>query len=231
MRLHSQAAWVRLRPLFALPFAILSGACSSGGSGAGRSSVGADTEPNNSGASSGPSVVGGATAPTDAGSAGVAVTGGGSCPARADAAVCPAIPSVVAPPVPPPNAPQNPDLGTYWVGCEATTCSSATACTTCSCVEVDGGAAWECADNGGFQPETDAQPTPYCALYSGPLDAGDIADVGPVEQCTPQYSTCTGPYPESPGWQCCLISSAGSITEIACMPNDAAAYGGGFPHP
>jgi hypothetical protein len=136
----------------------------------------------------------------------------------------------VALPTLPPNAPPLPDPG-YWVGCETTSCSSPTSCTTCSCADADGGGAWECTNNDGFQPETDAQPTPYCALNSGPLDA-DIGDVGPVEPCTPQYPTCTGPYPESPGWQCCRVSSSvGGITEINCMPNDAGAYGGSFPHP
>jgi hypothetical protein len=168
--------------------------------------------------------------PTDAGSASVGVTGGGGCPARADAAICPPPPSAVAPPELPPNAPRLPDLG-YWVGCELTNCSSATACTTCSCVEADGGAAWECANDGGFQSEMDAEPTPYCALNSGPVDGGDLADAGPIEQCTPQYPTCTGPSPESPGWQCCLVSGLSGLTEISCMPNDAEAYAGNFPHP
>jgi hypothetical protein len=89
---------------------------------------------------------------------------------------------------------------------------------------------WECTNNDGFQPDTDAQPTPYCALNSGPLDA-DIGDVGPVEQCTPQYPTCAAPYPESPGWQCCLVSTVGGLSELNCMPNDAGAYSGGFLHP
>jgi hypothetical protein len=97
-------------------------------------------------------------------------------------------------------------------------------------VDSDGGGVWQCASNNGFQPETDAAPTPYCALYAGPLDA-DVPDVGPVEQCTPQYPTCSGPYPESPGWQCCRVSSVGGLTEITCMPNDAGAYGSGLPHP
>ena len=118
----------------------------------------------------------------------------------------------------------------YWVGCEFTKCSSQTSCTTCTCVDGDGGGAWQCASNHGFQPETDAAPTPYCALNAGALDA-EVPDVGPIEQCTPQYPTCTGPYPESPGWQCCRQSSVGGLTEIQCMPNDAAAYSGGFPHP
>ena len=217
-----------LRPSVALSLAILSSACSSGSSGAGSSAAGVNADPSKSGNSSGPSATGGGSGPTDAGSAGIGV-GGGSCPARADAATCAAPPAVVALPTLPPNAPPLPDPG-YWVGCETTSCSSPTSCTTCSCADADGGGAWECTNNDGFQPETDAQPTPYCALNSGPLDA-DIGDVGPVEPCTPQYPTCTGPYPESPGWQCCRVSSVGGITEINCMPNDAGAYGGSFPHP
>jgi hypothetical protein len=159
----------------------------------------------------------GPSEPTDAAAASVGPSvGGGGCPGKADAAACPALPSGFS------------DPGPYWVGCEFTNCSSATACTTCSCVDADGGANWECASNDGFQPETDAQPTPYCGLNSGPLDGGDLAEASPFEQCTPQYPTCTRPSPESPGWQCCLVSGVGGITEISCMPNDAGAYRGNF---
>jgi len=72
--------------------------------------------------------------------------------------------------MPPSDGPPVPlaDPG-YWVGCQATSCSSATSCVTCSCVATDVGSSWECADNDGFQPDTDAEPTPYCALNSGPL--------------------------------------------------------------
>jgi hypothetical protein len=222
---------MRLRLLLALSLAIVSGACSSAGSSAGTSATDVDGASRNSVASSGSSgpSVGGGGEPSDA-DVGLGVSGGGSCPARADAAACSAPPSSVAPPMPPPNAPPIPLLGSYWVGCELTSCSSQTSCTTCSCVEADGGSEWECT-HGGFQPEEDAQPTPYCALDVGPLDGGDIADAGPVEQCTPQYPTCTGPFPESPGWQCCLASSVGGISEIRCMPNDAAAYSGNFGRP
>jgi len=202
----------RSGPPIAFSLAILSSACSSGGAG----SVDA----------------GGAEDLGDGGDMPL-VGGGGGCPARADAATCPAPPAGFGfhPPPVPPNAPAPsfPALD-YWVGCEFTNCSSQTSCTTCTCVDADGGAAWDCSTNGGFQPEADASPTPYCALYAGPLDA-DVPDAGPVERCTPQYPTCTGPYPESPGWQCCVISSVGGISEIRCMPNDAGPYSGGFPHP
>jgi hypothetical protein len=89
-------------------------------------------------------------------------------------------------------------------------------------LERQSGAAWDCAD-GGLQTEGDAQPTPYCALYSGPVDASDQADAGPIERCTAQYPTCSAPAPESPGWQCCRIATSGALTEVSCMPNDAAA--------
>lgn len=155
--------------------------------------------------------------------AGIFVGGGGSCPARADAAVCPAIPSIVAPPSPPPNAPALPAFGS-WVGCQYSSCSSPSACTSCTCIADDAGAAaWDCND-AGWQVEGDAQPTPYCALNAGPVDAGGQPNVGPIEQCTEQYPICSGPYPESPGWQCCRIATLGGTTEISCMPNDAAAY-------
>jgi hypothetical protein len=205
---------MRLRLLTCLLLGQVLSACASGADhDAGRPSTGVSADLKESG---GP--IDDATVVVDGG-ARVGVVGGGGCPARADAAPCPPLP---------PDIPSPP--GGQWVGCEFTNCASSTACTTCSCVEADAGAAWQCANNAGFQPETDAQPTPYCALYAGPLDA-DIADVGPVEQCTPQYPTCAGPYPESPGWQCCLISGVGGLTQISCMPNDAAAYSGGLPHP
>jgi len=220
------AAAMRWRPLFALPFVVLSSACSSGGSGSTRS-TGTGTDPTNSQLLGGPSVIsGGDSGPSDAGSIGVGVGGGGGCPAKGDAAACAAPPAGFGLPTLPPNAPPVPEPG-YWVGCEFTNCSSESSCTTCSCVDSDGGAEWNCASNSGFQPETDAAPTPYCALNSGPLDA-DIGDVGPVEQCTPQYPTCTGPYPESPGWQCCLRSTVGGLTQISCMPNDSGAYRNDF---
>jgi hypothetical protein len=161
------------------------------------------------------------------GDVGILVGGGGSCPARADAAACPAIPAIVAPPTPPANAPALPAFGS-WVGCQYSSCSSPSACTSCTCIVDDAGAAaWDCSD-AGWQVEGDAQPTPYCALNAGPVDAGDQANVGPIEQCTEQYPICTGPYPESPGWQCCRIATLGGTTEISCMPNDAAAYAGQF---
>jgi hypothetical protein len=132
-------------------------------------------------------------------------------------------PSVVAPPAPPPGAPGFPiNPGSAWVGCQYTSCSSASACTTCTCVADDAGAGWDCTD-GGLQTEGDAQPTPYCALDSGPVDASDLADAGPIERCTEQYPTCSAPAPESPGWQCCRIATAGAVTELSCMPNDGAA--------
>ena len=214
----------------ALLLALLSGACSSGGSSAGHSStsVSAGTGANSGGVLADPSVTGGDSGPADAGSVAV-LGGGGGCPARADAAACSAPPAGFGVPVQPPNAPPIPEPG-YWVGCEFTNCSSQTSCTTCTCVDGDGGGTWQCGSNDGFQPETDAAPTPYCELNSGPLDAA-AADVGPVEQCTPEYPMCTGPYPESPGWQCCRVSSVGGLTEINCMPNDAGAYGSGLPHP
>jgi len=217
---------MRLLPV-AVSLVVSSSACTPEGS-TSHSATTVDADLSDTSAPSGPSALGGGSGPTDAGSAGLITPGGGGCPARADAATCSAPPAVVAQPSPPDGAPPIPIPG-YWVGCEFTSCTSATACTTCSCVDADGGGAWECASNSGFQPETDAQPTPYCALNSGPLDA-DIADIGPVEQCTPQYPTCTGPYPESPGWQCCLVSTVGGLTEIQCMPNDAGAYSGGL-HP
>jgi len=210
------------RSSLALSLAILSSACSSGSSGAGSSAAGVNADRSDSGSLSGPSVSDSGSGATDAGSAGLGVGGGGGCPARADAALCPAIPAAVAQPTAPANGPPFPAAGT-WVGCEFTSCTSATACTTCACVDGDGGAAWDCANNDGFQPDTDAQATPYCALTSGPLDA-DVADVGPVEQCTPQYPSCTPPDPEGPGWQCCLRASVGDLSEFSCMPNDAGAY-------
>jgi hypothetical protein len=213
---------------FALPFAILLSACSSSSSGSGGTAASAPS-PSNAPGTSPPVDAADSSEPTDAGADGTGVDlglGAASCPARGDAATCLAPPSGVAS-GPGPNLP---DLG-YWVGCQATSCSSATACTTCSCVDGDGGASWQCTTTNGLQPETDAEPTPYCALYSGPIDAGDLDDAGPFEQCTPEYPSCTPPYPESPGWQCCLTSTAGSLSEISCMPHDAGAYAGGGPHP
>jgi hypothetical protein len=207
---------IRLRWLTCLVLGQVLGACASGADhSSGRPSTGVNADAGESGAP-----IQDATG-----------VGGGGCPARADAAPCPAPPAGFGLAPLPPNIPPPSGYGQYWVGCEFTNCTSSTACTTCSCVESDAGAGWECANNAGFQPETDAQPTPYCALYAGTLDA-DIADVGPVEQCTPQYPKCTPPPPGfSPGWQCCLVSGVGGLTEISCMPNDAAAYGGGLPHP
>jgi hypothetical protein len=59
--------------------------------------------------------------------------GGGLClgdPALLDAATCPAAPELAG-------------IGA-WVGCWYMTCPTPGACTTCSCVAVDGGAAWDC---------------------------------------------------------------------------------------
>ncbi|MGD0679796.1 MAG: hypothetical protein ABSC94_30800 [Polyangiaceae bacterium] len=186
------------------------------------------------GLGTGASAGGGAStdAADDDGEANIGPTLGGSasCPARGNAGLCPAVPAIVAPPVPPKLPPGSPDVDSTWVGCQYTSCSSAAECTTCTCVAMEAGAAWDCGDAGGPRPEADAQPTPYCSLYSGPIDAGDAPGVGPVEECTPEYPTCSGPSPESPGWQCCLITAwPGGVTEISCMPNDAAAYAGNFP--
>jgi hypothetical protein len=63
-----------------------------------------------------------------------------------------------------------------------------------------------------------------CALSTGASGAGE-PDAGPFEQCTPEYPTCSPPYPESPGFQCCKVQSlSDNETEVTCMPNDAAAY-------
>jgi hypothetical protein len=63
-----------------------------------------------------------------------------------------------------------------------------------------------------------------CALSTGASDAGEL-DAGPFEQCTPDYPTCSPPYPESPGFQCCNVQKlSDNETEVTCMPNDAAAY-------
>ena len=204
---------MRYGSALALSLAVVPGACSSGGSSVARSSTDANIA-SHTGASSGPSATG--------------VLGGGGCPDRADAASCPAAPAWVDIPTPPPNGPPTLEPG-YWVGCEFTGCSSQTSCTTCTCVAADGGGAWECASNNGFRPDTDAAPTPYCALYAGPLDA-DVPDVGPVEQCTPERPTCTPPLPESPGWQCCQVSRVGGLTEYSCTSNDSGASGSGSPY-
>jgi hypothetical protein len=145
------------------------------------------------------------------------VRGAGSCPAKTNAADCPTPPSLVTP--------LATGLSSYWVGCELTSCATETACTVCTCIATAAGAMWDCLDAGDIQPDTDAEPTPYCALSSGPIDASDIARAGSVERCTAQYPTSTAPLPESPGWQCCAFASVpGAFTRIPCMPNDAGAY-------
>jgi hypothetical protein len=88
--------------------------------------------------------------------------------------------------------------------------STSGACSTCTCVADEAGAAWDCVEPGS-QTNGEAQPTVYCALYSGPVDAGNVANVGPIERCTPQYPTCSPPYPESPGWQCCRVTTNGGV--------------------
>jgi hypothetical protein len=152
------------------------------------------------------------------------VNGAGTCPARGNATACPAPPSL--------------ETGSaYWVGCQVTSC--ATTCTVCTCFRTTAGTTWDCVDAGGLQPDTDAQPTPYCALYSGPIDVTDLADAGPFEQCTPQYPTCTivdlgRPLPSSAigGWECCALASLpGAFTQFTCMPNEAGAYNDPFPPP
>ena len=65
----------------------------------------------------------------------------------------------------------------------------------------------------------------FCSLDIGPVNAPDVPNVGPIETCTPQYPTCTPPYHESPGYQCCQQTTlADGTSELRCMPNDAAAY-------
>ncbi len=215
----------------ALPFAILLSACSSRQLGQRWNRDEGATSPSNTPGTSSP--FDGADSrrakPTQGHRSRASTSGLGatSYPARGDAATVsgPSVRGRFRP------GPDLPDLG-YWVGCQATSCSSATTCTTCSCVDGDGGASWQCTTTNGLQPETDADhPCPVHALYSGPIDAGDLDDAGPFEQCTPQYPSCTPPSPESPGWQCCLISTAGSLSEILCMPHDAVTYAGGGPHP
>lgn len=81
---------------------------------------------------------------------------------------------------------------------------------------------WECTSNDGCQ-ESEAAPTPYCALDTGPLDAAAGA-VGLVVRCTTANPTCTPPSPgQSAGWQCCRTSSTGGVREITCMASDASA--------
>jgi hypothetical protein len=212
---------MRFRFALALSLAVFSSGCSAGST-TGRSSTGVGAGAGEGGTSSVPSAAGDASDPVDAANA--SVLGGGGCPARADAAACPAPPAGFGYPGLPPTTPAVFETD-YWVGCGFTNCSSQTSCTTCTCVDDDGGV-WQCASNDGFQFPTDAAIAPYCALNSGPLDAA-AADAGPVEQCTSEYPTCTGPFPESPGWQCCRSASVGGVTELDCMPNDAAAYSGG----
>jgi hypothetical protein len=142
----------------------------------------------------------------DAGGPGMGVSSGG-CPSRENAAACPTLPPRYA--IGFPNG--------AWVGCSFTDCLTPSACTTCTCFADQTGAAWDCVD-GGLQTEGVPSPSPYCALNSGPVDAGDLADVGPVERCTAEYPVCSPPYPESPGWQCCRVSASGAVNEITCMP-------------
>jgi hypothetical protein len=200
------------------------GACSAGGPGGAKSSTGVQSgavEPES--LSGSPDNDAGDDLP-DVWSGAALSVGASSCPARGNAASCSPLPAALGIPSAAAGAPALPAAGT-WVGCETTVCASATACETCTCVALAGGATWQCAKNSGFQPLSDAPPVSVCALNSGPLDA-DVGDVGPVEYCTPQFPTCTAPFPGSAGWQCCVHQSVGNLSESACMPNDAGAYSG-----
>ena len=200
----------------ALSLAVFTGACGSGAGSNVGSSTDASTDssapiPSSSGASS----MEGGDEPGDAGSEGI-VASSGSCPPTGDAASCPAPPSGFGFAA----SPGGPTPAGYWVGCESTLCSSQTSCATCICEEGDGGGVWACTSNDGFQ-ESDAAPTPYCALDTGPLDAAAGA-VGLVARCTTAHPTCTPPSPGmSAGWQCCRVSSVGGAREINCMASDA----------
>jgi len=103
-------------------------------------------------------------AETDAGDAGLGIWGGWyeSCPSEVDAAICPALLSGGINPGP--NYPAG-----FQVGCFAVDCPSLTSCTTCMCVDGDGGGTWECTSD--FQPDRDADESPCCeggAWINGP---------------------------------------------------------------
>lgn len=204
---------------FALSLAAFAGACGSGThsiAGGASTDGNSDVSPPVQSSSGSSSMEGGDDGPTDApidAGSGEVLPGGGSCPTRGDAASCPVPPAGFAFP----GAPAAPG---YWVGCESTICSSLTSCTTCTCVDGDAGGVWECTNNDGFQ-EADGAPTPYCALNSGPRDAGTDA-AGPTVRCTTAYPSCTPPSPggQSPGWLCCRVSSVGGTRMLSCLASD-----------
>jgi hypothetical protein len=101
------------------------------------------------------------------------------------------------------------------------------------------------------QPAADAAapapttPPTYCALDVGPVDASDVADVGPVTSCFLSYGTCTPPggpsrtkganeAPGAPGWLCCMLSASTSVAtdlQFICQPPDGGTLPLFFPPP
>ena len=58
-----------------------------------------------------------------------------------------------------------------------------------------------------------------CSQSGGAIDASAASSAGPYEVCTPEYPTCLAPYPESPGYQCCLdVHFEGGGGSATCMP-------------
>src|SRR5262249_33590891 len=92
-----------------------------------------------------------------------------------------------------------------------------------------------------------APPMPgdvYCALDVGPVDAGDVADVGPITRCD-LGSLCTPPgapdtsgstaAPGAPGWLCCgefgQSGPGGTTWQFTCQNPDGGRIPLFFPPP
>jgi hypothetical protein len=124
------------------------------------------------------------------------VTGSAACPGRLNAALCPAVP----------------ELGgqAAWVGCQYSDCSTSNTCTTCNCVALDGGAAWNC-DAGSGSSNTSC-PTdasiggPYAALDGGSNDPrcptawADLTTAGYPNVCAVQGLICAYPEGQAECW-------------------------------
>ncbi|HLK39410.1 MAG TPA: hypothetical protein VKU41_21775, partial [Polyangiaceae bacterium] len=68
--------------------------------------------------------------------------------------------------------------------------------------ENGGSSLWCKADDASTLPQLE-DPATYCALDVGLVDADNVPDVGPIEQCTNLFGRCQLPAPDGPGWLCC----------------------------
>ena len=89
------------------------------------------------------------------------------------------------------------DFGPSVCGPNGWTCPRGTPAPSCPMICMATAPDAGGADAGGnSEAGTDAQPTVYLGASNvGPVDAGNVADVGPIEECTPEFRRALRRFP------------------------------------